>query len=413
MYVDVALVHTLQTYPTRIVDPEMSELTVLHAMNLQRGGGGAGVAAATTMRILRDRGINIHTFVRDSKDIAPSFMGRLQAFSSGIYAYQSVVDFGRQLDKLKPDLVHVHELYPLISPWILRECTKRNVPAVMSAYDFRLSCPIHSHFYAGAVCTRCIDTSEWACIRQNCRGHFTESFAYAARNAVARHFDLFRQNIAIFITPTDFSARWLSQHADIDPERIRAITCAVDIPPSPTDPALGAYAAFAGRRVAEKGIDVVVAAARLAKIPLKLAMGAADDISDCHNDAQITYIQTRSRGELMNFFRNARFLVVPSIWFETGPLVVSEAMGHGLPVIASRIGALEQMVEHNRTGLLFETGNVNELALQMKRLWEDDLLCRRLGLAAREHALNSASALIHGNAVLRVYADVLGGRGIA
>ena len=382
-------------------------------MNLQRGGGGAGVASAMTMQILRDRGINIHVFMRDSKDISPSFLGRLQAFSSGIYAYHSVVDFGRQLDCLKPDLVHVHELYPLISPWILRECTQRNVPAVMSAYDFRLSCPIHSHFHAGAVCTRCIDTSEWACVRQNCRGHFLESVAYAARNAVARHFDLFRQNIAMFITPTDFSARWLSQHANIEPERIRAIACAVDLPQSSTDPALGTYAAFAGRRVAEKGIDVAVAAAHLAKIPLKLAMSAADDISDCHNDELVTYVQTRSRDELMKFFCNARFLVVPSIWFETGPLVVSEAMGHGLPVIASRIGALAQMVEHEHTGLLFETGNVNDLALQMKRLWGDDLLCRRLGVAARNHALNSASALTHGNAVLRVYEDVLGGRGIA
>lgn len=391
-------------------DPsEKTALNVLHAYNVQRGGGGAGIAAATTIEVLRQRGVSVRTFVRDSRTITPSVAGKLHAFVSGLYAREAVAAFAAELDRERPDLVHTHELYPLISPWILRECRARRIPTVMSAYDFRLTCPTHNHFSGGQVCTRCIDTSEWACVRQNCRGSLAESLAYAARNVVADRFDLFRANVDMYLTPTPFSADWLSRYAGIDRARIRAVPCAVELSSSSIDPAQGKYIGFAGRMVAEKGVDVLVAAARKAELPLHLALGASENMAAHHSDGLITYLQTRSRDDLAAFYRQARCLVVPSIWFETGPLVVGEAMGYGLPVVASNIGALAQMVEHERTGLLFETGNADDLARQLKRLWHDDALCRRLGAAAREHALRTVTAQAHGDAVMQAYTDVLAG----
>lgn len=386
----------------------MSSLRVLHAYNVQRGGGGAGIAALATIAALRDRGVEVHEFVRDSRALAPGLAGKVRAFASGLYAREAVQAFAAQLDSLRPDLVHVHELYPLITPWVLPACHRAGVPVVMSAYDYRLTCPTHNHYRDGQVCTRCLDSSEWACVRHNCRGSLPESLAYAARNAVASHFDLFRRHVAMFLTPTSFSADWLVTHAGIEPGRVRAIACAVDLAEQSVDPGLGRYGGFAGRMVAEKGVQVLTAAAHLAQLPVRLALGASEDLSRHADDAWVSHLQTRSRAELATFYAGARFLVVPSIWFETGPLVVGEAMGHGLPVIASDIGALAQMVAHERTGLLFRTGDAEDLARQMRRLWDDPALCRRLGEAAREHAWRTASPAAHGEAVLQAYARVLG-----
>ena len=386
----------------------LSPPRVLHAYNLQRGGGGAGIAARATIAALARRGVEIHEFVRDSRTLAPGLAGNAKAFASGLYARAAVRDFAVKLETCRPDVVHVHELYPLITPWVLPVCQRAGVPVVMSAYDYRLTCPTHNHFRDGRVCTSCLESSEWSCVRHNCRGNLPESVAYAARNAVAAHFDLFRRHVALFLTPTSFTADWLVTQAGIDRGRVQAIACAVELADRPVDPCQGRYVGFAGRMVAEKGIAVLTAAARLARLPVRLALGAAEDLSLHENDAFVTHLQTRSRAELAEFYAGARFLVVPSIWFETGPLVIGEAMGHGLPVIASNIGALAQMVDHERTGLLFKTGDADDLARQMLRLWNEPELCRRLGAAAREHACRSASPAAHGEAVLQAYLRVLG-----
>ena len=385
----------------------MSSLRVLHAYNLQRGGGGAGIAALATIAALRTRGVEVHEFVRDSRSLAPGLPGKVRAFASGLYAREAVQAFAAGLEALRPDLVHVHELYPLITPWVLPVCRRAGVPVVMSAYDYRLTCPTHNHYHEGRVCTRCLDGSEWACVRQNCRGSLPESLAYAARNALARQFDLFRRHVAMFLTPTGFSADWLVRHAGVEPRRVRAIACAVELAEAAIDPGQGRYVGFAGRMVAEKGVQVLTAAAHLTGLPVRLALGASENLSQHPDDRFVTHVQTRSRAELADFYVGARCLVVPSIWFETGPLVVAEAMGHGLPVIASDIGALAQMVDHERTGLLFKTGDAHDLARQMRRLWDEPALCRRLGEAAREHALRTASPAAHAEAVLQAYAAVL------
>jgi glycosyltransferase involved in cell wall biosynthesis len=107
------------------------------------------------------------------------------------------------------------------------------------------------------------------------------------------------------------------------------------------------------------------------------------------------------------FYQGARFLVVPSMWFEGCPLVVSEAMSHGLPVIASRIGGLPEFVEDGVTGLLFEPGNVAELAEQIRTLWENPDLCRRLGEAGRRKAEREYNEEVYYRSLISIYEQAI------
>ena len=100
---------------------------------------------------------------------------------------------------------------------------------------------------------------------------------------------------------------------------------------------------------------------------------------------------THDRDDLAAFYRGARMLVFPSIWFETFGIVGAEAMSHGVPVVASRIGALSNLVQDGVNGLLFEPGDPDDLANKVTRLWNDAELCRRLGRAARRKAIEEWS----------------------
>ncbi|MCQ9376821.1 glycosyltransferase family 4 protein [Methyloversatilis sp. XJ19-49] len=384
-------------------------MKVLHAYNLHRGGGGADNATRATMRVLRDAGVDIEAFERDSRDIPQNLAGKVGAFASGIYAHSAVREFAARLDAFRPDIVHVHELYPLISPWVLPACSCRGIPVVMSVYDYRLSCPTHNHFYQGEVCTGCVGGRDYRCIVQNCRGSLAESVAFGVRNMVARHFGLFSKHVGLYITPTRFAAEWLVAHCAVPANRTAVVPCVIDIPPDTVDPVQGRYVAFAGRFVEEKGIEIALEAARLADVPIGVA-GDALHYKNYREDARTHFVVTKDKHDLAAFYRGARCFVMPSIWFETFGIVVAESMSHGVPVLASRIGALAETTRDGVSGLHFEPGNVQDLAAKMRRLWDDDVLCRQLGQGARAQVESMCTDVHHGDAMLAAYRSVLEAR---
>ena len=387
---------------------------VLHAYNLHRGGGGADNATHATIAVLRDAGIEVDEFVRDSSSLGDGLGAKLRAFADGLYARDAIRAFIAQLNAKRPELVHVHELYPLISPWVLPECSRRGIPVVMSVYDYRLTCPTHNHYFDGQVCQRCTTEGEWACVRQNCRGSRAESLAFALRNTVARRARLFTDHVSCFVTPTRFTADWLVRQAGVAADAGRGVPCMIELPAAPVDdPAAGRYIAFAGRFVPEKGADIAIAAARRAGVPLWLAGDRHQSLEGLASDDAVRYLVTHDRAELAAFYRGARAFVMPSIWFESFGIVVGEAMSHGIPVLASRIGALAETTLDEQTGLLFEPGDVDGLARAMRRLWDDAELVRQLGRGGRAHIERQSSRAAHQRMLLDIYANVLAGHGDA
>src|SRR5262249_53484284 len=154
---------------------------VLHAVNYHRFTWGSDRAWDGTIQLSRENGIDAVVFSRDSKALSQSVRGRARAFIGGIYASEGVRAFQAALDRIRPDVVHTHELYPLISPWILPRCSAAGVPVVQSAYDFRLTCPITTHFVHGKVCRECMGGREYRAVFNNCRDNVAESVGYALR----------------------------------------------------------------------------------------------------------------------------------------------------------------------------------------------------------------------------------------
>ena len=117
----------------------------------------------------------------------------------------------------------------------------------------------------------------------------------------------------------------------------------------------------------------------------------------------VTFAGWLNRAQLVGFYRNARFSVAPSVCFETFGLVGAEAMSYGLPVIASKIGGLPEIVEDGVTGLLFEPGNAEELADKMKLLWDNPDLCRQMGQAGREKAMREYNEDVYYERLMAAY----------
>jgi len=363
-------------------------MKVLQIHNKSRGGGGADYVYDETVGLLHRKSVKVSTIVRSSNEIGMSFKERLNAFACGIHS-QSVCSLTCELiKKERPNIVHVHELYPLLSS-ALRSCGRADLPVVMTVHNFRLICPTYVCSRHGKTCDQCWDGKEYWCFLNNCRGNLAESFVFAMHHMVARKFRLFKDNVTLYIAPSDFAKKFLINHS-IDKSKIRVLPHMVRLPASNENRGIGRYVAYSGRFAQEKGIHILVAAAKhLPHIQFYFTGNPTHMICTIkHIPNNIKFVGWLNAPQLADFYRNARFIVIPSIYYETFGLVAIEAMSHGLPVIASRCGALKEIVEDAITGLLFQTGNVSELVSKIKLLWENPVLCKQLGTASRDKIIN-------------------------
>jgi glycosyltransferase involved in cell wall biosynthesis len=357
-----------------------------------------------TAELVEKHGGSARLMMRSSRDIGASFAARTRAFWSGIYSREAFHSIERMLQEDRPDIVHVHNLYPLFSPSVLVACKRAGVPVVMSVHNQHLTCPRADHLYRGSICEKCVGGGEYHCVLRNCRQNIFESVAYAARSAFARKMRLFHDNVTLFLAISEFAKSRLIT-AGFDETRIVVLRNMVPASTGPADASQGTYAAFAGRLSQEKGLHTLIKAAEgFPECPLQLA-GSGPLLEQLKRTAPA---HAELKGQLITsqmppFYRGARFVVAPSITYEMCPLVILEAHSHGIPVIASCLGAQRELVTDGVNGLLFDPGNADDLRRKMKQLWEDPDLCRRLGREGYERVIRDHGEASYYERLMEVY----------
>lgn len=358
--------------------------------------------------LLRKNDITTKLWMRSSRDIENSFVAKAKASTLGVYnpyAYRDTLDM---LLEFQPDVVHAHNIYPLFSPAALAACRERNVPVVMSLHNQGLTCPKSDHLRNGSICEKCVGGKEYHCALNNCRGNMLESIAYAARFGAARKLGLLTKNVTLFLGMTEFARKRLVDNGYPE-DRVKVLPNKVELPQATVDPGAGEYVAFAGRLSPEKGINVLLGAAgKVSTAQVHLAGSGPDEESlKSIASENVTFRGRIAVDEMSDFYRKAKFLVLPSICFEMCPLTILEAMSHGLPVIASRIGGLGELVDDGETGYLFEPGNDEELAYKMACLWESPELCRQFGEAGRRKAEREYSEAVFFDRLMGFYQEAI------
>jgi glycosyltransferase involved in cell wall biosynthesis len=339
-------------------------------------------------KLLKDNGHEVLLFERSSAEIK-TLWDKVRAFFSGIYNPFSSKKIRILLQERKPDIIHVHNLFPFISPSILPVCRKAGIPVVMTVHNYRLLCPNGLHMTNGQLCERCNGGNEWWCVIRNCENGFFKSFGYALRTYIARYFRLFFDNITAYACLTEFHKRKLIA-AGFPEERIFVLPNMCDIQAEVPSP-LGDYVGFIGRVSLEKGIDILLACARiLPTIPFRIA-GHYDYIPK-NIPPNVEFCGFLRGNALHKFRQGMKMAVMPSQWYETFGLILVEAAMYGKPVIATRLGAMAEIVDDGITGFLFELGNAEDLANKIKILWDNTESCTSLGKAGRLKALREYSS---------------------
>lgn len=356
-----------------------------------------------TVAMLEKNGVLVKLIMRSSRGLDMNLVTKAKAFCAGVYNPLAYIAMRRWLRTYRPDLVHAHNLYPLFSPSVLVACRRERTPIILTVHNHGITCPNWHHLRQGVICEKCLYGKEYWCAITNCTGSLWKSIGYALRSSVARRLRLFQENVDVVISTTNFAKSRLIE-LGFEADRVTVIPNMAAFSDSPASTSPRKYAAFVGRISPEKGIDTLLAAADLTDIPLHMT-GSHEQMP---NVARTIPHNVRLRGLLdpaavRRLYEGARFVVVPSKCYEMCPLVIAEAMSHGLPVIASRIGGLPELVEEGVTGMLFEPNDAKDLASRMQLLWNNHSLCQKLGQAGRRKALQEFSEDAYYQRLMSVY----------
>jgi glycosyltransferase involved in cell wall biosynthesis len=318
-------------------------------------------------------------------DARENISGKIRGFISGLYCPSGIKAMRKAIEREHPDVINVHNLYPFISPAALRECKKADIPVVMTIHNFRLMCPTGLFMRDGKPCELCLQKgNEWGCVRYNCEQSMLKSIGYAARNAIARIKRHYIDCVDIFACITDFQRQKLIE-AGFPKEKLIVIPNSIDVPNKPHMGTVGDYVAYSGRISREKGVDLIIDAARLhPEIQFRFAGVVRDNELVDNLPANVKLMGYLSGDTLKQFYGDARFFVMASRWYEGFPMTILEAAQYSKPMIAPNHGGFTEIIGQgdNAIGLLTRPNDINSLDNAIQNLWNNIDLTRDLGLKA-------------------------------
>ncbi len=361
-------------------------MRVLSVHNRYLYRGGEDVSHEAEMRMLRNHGHEVVAYEESNERVAE--LGPLRTAARTIWSRESHARVVALIRKHQPDVMHVQNFFPLISPSIYYAARQHGVPVVQTLRNYRLICLGGQLLRAGRVCEDCLAArTNWPGVRHRCyRNDAGASMATAAMLNIHHMRGTWRNAVSRYIALSEF-ARNKFVEGGLPAERIVVKPNFVE-----PDPGLGdahrEIALFVGRLSHEKGLDVLVEAWEQLDNPPPLHILGAGPMEDtlrarARSNPGILLEGNRPAGEMMEFMKRARFLVFPSICYETFGRVAVEAFACGTPVIASRLGSMQELVKDGETGLLFQPGDAADLCERLQWALAHPQEIGAMGRAAR------------------------------
>ncbi|HBE19602.1 MAG TPA: glycosyl transferase family 1 [Cyanobacteria bacterium UBA11149] len=332
--------------------------------------GGEDVVAQAEKTLLEDNGHSVAWLEVNNDDIT-GIWSQIKTAANTIYSYSSKKQVSEIIASFHPDIVHIHNFFPLLSPAVYDACQEAGIPVVQTLHNYRLLCPNAEFFRDGGVCEDCLGkVIPLPGVIHSCyRGNRAATAAVAAMLSFHRIRGTWRDRVNSYIALNEF-AREKFIAGGLPPDKI--VVKPNFLHPDPgVGTGTGGYGLFVGRISQEKGLDTLIAAWKHlgGKTPLKIvgdgpqAFRVAEVVKDLPG---IELLGRLSQKEVLDLMKEALVLIFPSLWYEGFPMTIVEAYAVGVPVIASQIGSLSSLMDSYRTGIHFRPGDAEDLAAKVE-----------------------------------------------
>lgn len=360
------------------------------------------------VRLLREGGHHVEVFLPARR--GGQTLGGLREGMSAVWSRDAVEQVERLIDRQRFEIVHCHNLFPALSPAVLSAAHDAGAAVLMTLHNYRLACLPATFLRDGRVCEDCLGHVPWRGVVHRCyRGSAAAGAALATSLTLHRARRTF-DRVDLFLAVSDF-LRAKHVEAGLPAER-------VSVKPNFAWGARrregpGEYVLFAGRLSPEKGVRTLLDASRRVDAPLVI-VGDGPEGDELRRLApeHVRFVGAVDADRMPELVAGARALVLPSIWYEGAPRTVLEAYAAGVPVVASSIGALQDLVDDTVTGLLVPPGDSASLVAALERV-SDDAESLRLGEGAWKEWSERYAPEVALKELERAYGQALGARAAA
>jgi glycosyltransferase involved in cell wall biosynthesis len=371
----------------------MRPLKIISVHNRYVQPGGEDQVFESEARLLKECGHDV-TQIQEQTTYPDGVVKKLGVAVDCIWSRRWHHEFRDLLQRARPDVVHIHNFFPLISPSVYYACRREGVPVVQTLHNYRLLCSSAELYRDGKVCEECLHHGLRRGVRYGCyQGSKLGTAALSLMVGVHRSLRTWTNMVDCYVALTEFARHKLIE-GGLPANRIRVKPNFVLPDPGCKEAVSGEgsdYALFVGRLVQAKGVLSMLKAWE--QMPTRIPLVIAGD-GPCRGELEsalkngklpsVNYLGRLSRPDTLATMKKARFLIFPSEWYEGFPVTIAESFACGVPVICSRLGSMQEIVTDGRTGLHFQAGDAADLAKKVQWAWEHPEEMDAMGRWARQ-----------------------------
>ncbi|MGC2322265.1 MAG: glycosyltransferase family 4 protein [Terriglobales bacterium] len=376
--------------------------------------GGEDVVFEQELQLLRSRGNQVIVYHRSNSEIEQySGLQRLCRASALIWAKDTRDEMACMIRRERPQLVHIHNTFFMISPSVYSACWDAGVPVVQTLHNYRLLCPAANLLRKGQTCEECMGGTFLPSVVHGCyRGSRAASAMVALALTVHWAKNTWTRMVDCYIALSEVAAHKFVE-GGLPAHKLVVKPNFVHPDPGVRKDS-GDYALYVGRLSSEKGTDTLLEAWKHVRSRVPLLIVGDGPLRESYLkdqcDSRVTFCGLLPRAEVLKVLKRARFLVVPSRCYENFPMTIVEAYACGVPVIGADIGAIRELVAHGRTGLLFRPGDSEHLAKSVEWAWSRPTDLKHMGNECRAEFGLRYSAERNYQLLLGIYGRVTSGR---
>jgi len=380
------------------------KILLAHNRYIQRGG--EDTVYEQERDLLSSHGNEVIEYLKDNRQLGE--LSKFKLAASALWSSDAYQEVDQLIERTRPDVIHVHNTLPQISPAIYYAAGRHAVPVVQTLHNYRLLCANGLLMRESVVCEECVGHAiGWPAIRYGCyRGSRGATVAIVGSTALHRAIGTFRRKVARYIALCEFSRGKLLE-AGVPRDRVvLKPNFAIDKSNEHDLRGVRSGALFVGRLSAEKGVGVLVNAWK--ELTTDLQLVGDGDLGDALRKATPPSVHIRgfvNDPDLVVAMRRAQFLVLPSLVYEGFPMVIAESFAAGLPIIASRLGAMAELVEDGVTGLHFNPGDADDLAAKVRWAVANPQSMREMSMRARKTYLRLYTPQANYERLMEIYAE--------
>jgi glycosyltransferase involved in cell wall biosynthesis len=326
-------------------------ILILHSRYLSGWASGENSVVRDEERLLREAGHDVATWT-PAPEGSHARLGARAVWSPAALRHVRGL-----IERHRPQILHCHNLYPMLSPAVFRAARERDTRVVVTLHNYRMFCLPATSVRDGKICELCLGRVPWRGVVYRCyRGSMAGSTAMAASLSLNRAIGSF-DAVTMFLPVSRFVR---DKHVQAGLTSARMVVKPNFCWPQPRRSGAGEYFLYVGRLAPEKDVGTLLEAWRSIRAPLILVGDGPDrGALEALAPEGVEFRGTVSPEEVTLLLKGARALLFPTRCNEGGPRSVIEAYAAGVPVIATSLGALPEMVEHGTSGLLVQPGGTD------------------------------------------------------